>query len=74
MHWICVALSSLGIWYDIKEDGQSWDGAYFRSHIIPNVHEWTLNLNDTEHIPDPDLVIVQHDCCPDGKLLQHNNY
>jgi hypothetical protein len=63
---ICVALSSLGIWYDIKEKGQSWDGAYFRSDIIPNIDDWTLN---NENVPDPNLVIVQHDCCPGWKAL-----
>jgi len=61
---ICVAISSVAVWYDIKEEGQSWDGNYFRTKIIPSIKEWA---NKPNNVPDPSKMIIQHDCCPGWK-------
>ncbi len=59
---VCVAMSIWGVWYNIKEEGQSWNGDYFRSDIIPGIYDWIFN--DKKAIPSPDDVTLQHDCCP----------
>lgn len=56
---IAVAISVVGAWYAIKEEGESWNGEYFRTEIIPDVIEWIRGEAD-----EPDKMILQHDCCP----------
>ena len=59
---IMVAIAWFGIWYDIKDVGQSWNGAYFRDDIIPSITKWK-----NEEAEDPDVCVLQHDCCPGWK-------
>ena len=56
---IMIAIAWFGVWYDIKDVGQSWNGEYFRDDVIPSITQWK-----DENADDPDMCVLQHDCCP----------
>ena len=58
---IFVLIAHFGVWYDIKDEGQSWDNVYFRE-IIPEVFDF-VNAH-SEHAL---MNMLQHDCAPGWK-------
>lgn len=58
---VCIIMSCKTISWLIKDQGQSWDGEYFRQSVIPWVEDF---MTDTDCVEDPDLACLVHDCCP----------
>ena len=56
-----VLFTARKMFWVIKERGQSWDGAYFREQIIPEVTEF---LTNEDNVIDVDEVILLHDKAP----------
>ena len=54
-----VAIANFGVFYAIKDEGQSWDGEYFRVEIIPSLVQWIKKESDY-----PNSNVLQHDCAP----------
>jgi len=45
----------------VKEEGKSWDGAYYRSEILPGVFNF---LSDPENVLSQEDVVILHDKAP----------
>ena len=58
---VCVMMSAKTISFIIKEQGQSWDGAYFRDTVIPHLETF---IDDEDNFYDNTLACVVHDRCP----------
>ena len=59
---IFICFTAVKLMWVIKENGASWDGAYYRQHIL--AEKVIPFLSDSENVLDPTEVVYLHDSAP----------